>query len=235
MIEYMEVTGMNKEALAALLKALFSDIKDAKTLALRAITIFLAMLSYFIITNQGALIDYAKNFSRNAILSQERTEIVLNYPKKAREIASILYTQTGADGVFIAEYKPKFVNNYTDIIAWEGALNINPSKFMNMVIDRSSKIYQQQMFGKSTSYIFDHTTKGIWGTLGFITSGKEYTDLGINYLYSCPVFDLANSYSGYIGIGYKSVPFNNAKEESNLTDYLQRVCQPQARALGRAK
>lgn len=235
MLSDVEVNSMKKEALMALLNSLFADIKDAKTLALRAATIFLAMLSYFIVANQGNIIDYAKNFSRDAILNQAKIDTISNYPKKAREVASMLYTQTGADGVFIAEYKPKFINNYEDIIAWEGALSVNPSNMMNLVIDRSSKVYQEQMLGHTTDYIFDSKSHATWGSLGFITSGKEYTNVGIKYLYSCPIFDLANSYSGYIGIGYKNIPYNNNDEKALLNDYLQRVCVPQARSLGRAK
>lgn len=224
---------MNKEALTALFSALFSDIKDAKTLALRAVTMFIAMLSYFVIMNQSDLLDFAKNFSRRTVIEQVQSEQIAAYPRVAKERASMLYTQTGADAVFIAEYKPKFINNYQDILAWEGGLSINPGDMLNIVIDKSSNVYQQHVLGHNSSYTF--SSEGSWKDSGFITSGKEYTKVGVKYLYTCPIFDMANSYSGYVGIGYTSFPYESPKEKLLLEDYLERVCNPHARALGRKK
>lgn len=224
---------MNKEALVAVFSALFSDIKDAKTLALRAVTMFIAMLSYFIIMNQGDILEFAKNFSRRTVIEQVQSEQVADYPKVAKERASMLYTQSGADGVFIAGYKPKFINNYQDVVAWEGGITVNPGDMLNIVIDKSSNVYQQHVLGHNVSYAF--SSEGNWKDSGFITSGKEYTKVGVNYLYTCPIFDMANSYSGYVGIGYTSFPYVSPEEKEMLEDYLERICNPHARALGRKK
>lgn len=224
---------MNKDAIYELFKALFSDIKDAKTLALRALTMFIALISYLVIVNQGSLLDFAKNFSRRTVIEQVALERVADYPKIAKERAAMLYTQARSDAVFIAGYKPRFINNYQDIEAWEGIISVNPANMLNIVIDKSSELYQQHMLGHNASYTFSEENS--WKNSGFVTSGQEYTQVGITYLYTCPIFDMDNSYSGYVGIGYKELPYINDEDKRLLEEYLERVCTPHARALGRKK
>ncbi|BBL19232.1 holin [Vibrio phage KIT04] len=224
---------MNKDILSALLNALFTHIKDAKSLALYSVTMFIALISFLVITNQGEILTFTKNFSRNTIIEQVRAEQVTSYPKVAKERASMLYTQANSDAVFIAEYKPKFVNNYQDIIAWEGGVTVNPANMLNNVLDRTSIVYQQHVTGHNVAYNF--TSDVSWSADNFLTSGREYKTIGIKYLYTCPIFDLDNSYSGYVGIGYTTTPYTNLEEKKMLEDYLERVCNPHARALGRKK
>ncbi len=224
---------MNKDILSALLDTLFTHIKDAKSLALYSVTMFIALISFLVITNQSELLTFTKNFSRNTIIEQFTAERTAQYPKVAKERASMLYTQSSADAVFIAEYKPKFVNNYQDIVAWEGGVSVNPANMLNIVIDKTSSAYQQHVIGHNVAY--DFTRDISWSTDSFITSGKEYKTVGIKYLYTCPIFDLDNSYSGYVGIGYSSIPYSDEQEKRMLDDYLERVCNPHARALGRKK
>lgn len=224
---------MNKEILALLVNALFSHIKDAKSLLLYSLTILITTFIYIILVNESEIIDFSKNFSRNKIIEQAEAEREMEYPHVAKERASMLYAQSNSDAVFIAEYKPKFVNNYQDIIAWEGGVTVDPSEMINIVIDRTSEIYQRHMLGESTAYSFKDNSN--WSADKFITSGREYSEIGIIYLYSCPIYDLNNSYSGYIGIGYTSTPYNTLEEKHKLEGYLEKICIPHARALGRKK
>lgn len=226
-------TNLNKDVISSILDALFTHIKDAKSLALYSVTMFIALLSYLILANQVELISFAKNFSRTTIIEQLATERSMVFPKIAKERATMLYTQANADAVFIAEYKPKFVNNYQDIIAWEGGIAINPTKLLNIVIDKTSSVYQQHVQGKNVAYDFSSDVS--WSADNFITSGKEYRDLNVKYLYTCPIFDLDNSYSGYIGIGYLDSPYTDPAEKKMIEAYLDRICTPHARALGRKK
>ena len=172
---------MNKDALSEVLKALFSDIKDARTLALRSVTIFIALISYLIIVNQGNIFDFARNFSRSAVIEQVNSERAAHYPKVAKERASMLYTQSGADGVFIAEFKPKFINNYQDVVAWEANVSVNPGNMLNLVINKSSSVYQKHVLGHPSGYTFKSVSG--WKDSDFITGGREYKRIGITYLY----------------------------------------------------
>lgn len=224
---------MNKEILALIFNAMFSNIKDAKSLLLYALTALVTTFIYMIVANQTQILDFAQNFSRNTVLQQEKTQRIIEYPNLAKERAAMLYAQSNSDAVFIAEYKPKFINNYQDIIAWEGAVTVDPSKILNSVIDRTSGVYQEHVLGKNVGYSFAEGAK--WSMNNFITSGEEYRSIGISYLYTCPIYNLNNSYSGYIGIGYVKVPYSTLEEKELLEDYLSKVCTPHSRALGRKK
>lgn len=172
-----------KEALAAVFQALFSDVKDAKTLALRALTMFIALLSYIVIMNQGELLQFAKNFSRSTVIEQVQGERIAKYPRVAKERATMLYTQSNADEIVIAEYKPRFVNNYQDIIAWEGRLTVNPNEVLNRVLDKGSVMYTAHVQGLNFEYEFDSGRK--WSDSMFVTSGQEYTNMQAKYIYTC--------------------------------------------------
>lgn len=223
---------MNKLNLLACLYALLRDIKEPKTLLLRVISIFILLISYLIVANQSTFFDFAKNFSRSTIIEQVQSENVARYPRVAKEKASILYVQANSDAVFIAEYTPKFINNYQDIVAWEGRINADPSKLRKAVINKSSTTYQNHLIGRNETILFD-TLSPIRGE--FVTNGLEYGALGVKYMYTCPIFNRANSYSGYIGIAWVNKPYEDEEEKALLETYLERVCNPQARALGRYK
>lgn len=222
---------MNKFNLLASLLALLQDIKDPKVLLLRLISVFILLLSYLLITNQSTFFEFTKNFSRNTVIEQVQAERAAVYPRVAKEKAAILYVQANSDAVFIAEYTPKVINNYQDIIAWEGRINVNPSALLKAVLDKSSTTYQNHLVGRNEAIVFEDTP--IRGT--FVTNGLEYTKIGISYMYTCPIFNQANSYSGYVGIAWAELPYEDKTEKAQLEAYLERVCNPQARALGRSK
>ncbi|ASV43375.1 holin [Vibrio phage JSF12] len=222
---------MNKFAILDVLLALLKDVQDPKVFLIRVSTAFILVLSYLVITNQGTFLDFAKNFSKSTVAQQLRGEQEAQYPKVSNEKASILYVQSNSDAVFIAEYTPKFINNYQNIIAWEGKLNVDPTKLTNRVVDRSSTVYQQHLLGKTYPVKFNEITyRG-----EFVTNAEEYKTLNVSYMFTCPIFNLDNSYAGYVGIAWVELPYQNAKEEEALEEYLERICEPQARALGRAK
>jgi hypothetical protein len=221
-----------KEALALLFQGLFSNIKDSKTLALRTVTMFIVLISYLIIMNQGELVQFAQTFSRSTVIEQVQGEREANFPKVAKERATMLFAQSRADEVVVAEYKPRFVNNYQDIVAWEGRLNVDPNQVLNSVLDKNSQMYSLHLLGKHFSYAFKEEK---WGDGKFVTSGTEYTSIGAKFIYTCPIFNLDNSYSGYIGLVYRELPFLSEDEQHKIEEYLARICTPHARALGRKK
>lgn len=223
---------MDKTTLLASLYNLLQDIKDPKTLLMRVISIFILLISYLIATNQSTFFDFAKNFSRSTVVEQVHAEQVAQYPRVAKEKASILYVQANADAVFIAQYTPKFINNYQDIVAWEGKIKVDPAKLQKAVINKSSVTYQNHIVGRNEAVLFE---KVLPSRGEFITNGLEFEALGIKYMYTCPIFNQANSYSGYIGIAWVEKPYEDMGEKAQLETYLERVCNPQARALGRSK
>lgn len=224
--------AMNKFNILTSITALLQDVKDPKVFLLRTLSALVLIISYLVVTNQSEFLDFIKNFSRSTVVEQVRAEKAIQYPRVAKEKAAMLYVQATADAVFITEYTPKFINNYQEIVAWEGRLNINPSKLVTKsVIDKTSNVYQKHLVGKS--YSVDISSAVVRGT--FITNASEYTSLGIKYMYTCPIFNLDSSYSGYIGIAYRDNPYTTDLEKVQLEGYLERICEPQARVLGRSK
>lgn len=57
-----------KSPILALLELLLSDIKDPKTLLLRAGTILLAILSYWVVAYQTEILEGFKNMSTETVL-----------------------------------------------------------------------------------------------------------------------------------------------------------------------
>jgi hypothetical protein len=54
-----------------MLELLLQDIKDPKTLALRAGTILLAILSYWVITYQTEILEGFKNLSTETVIQKQ--------------------------------------------------------------------------------------------------------------------------------------------------------------------
>lgn len=225
---------MNKEFLWNAIVAIFQDIKDPKTFLIRALTMFIAMLGYLIVSNEGEIVNYAKNFSRENILAEAKKEAEQNYTIIAKDKAATLYVQSKSDLVTVVGYRPKFVNDFADVVAAEGNVKIGQTKMTGSFIDRTSSTYQQHLLGKNVSYDFTED-ESTWDNTGFVTSGEVYVDMGISYIYTCPIFDLDNLYSGYIGIGYKEKPIHDDITDEEIESFLSRLCAPQARALGRKK
>lgn len=226
-------THTQKEGLWTAVLALFQDIKDPKTLLIRALTMFVALVGYFIISNEEEIVNYAKNFSRENVLAEARREAEANYVTTAKDKAATLYVQSRADLVTIVGYRPKFVNDFADIVAAEGNVAIGQTNLTGSFIDRTSLSYQQHLLGKNAHY--DFTVEEDWDNTGFITDGKEYTSMGIHYIYTCPIFNLDNLYAGYIGFGFKEKPITEETSFEEVDTFLSRLCAPQARALGRKK
>ena len=222
-----------KQALATIFQSLFTDVKDPRTLLMRTLTMFVALLSYIVVENQSEILNFAKSFSRDTVIEQVQGQRVANYPKVAKEHATMLYTQSNADEVVVAEYRPKFVNNYQDLIAWEGKLGVDPNKVINSVLEKGSVMYSYHIQAKNFEYIFEENPD--WTSHEFVTSGSEFRNMGAEYIYTCPIFNMDNAYSGYVGLVYSEIPYTSEKEHLMLKEYLARVCEPHARALGRKK
>lgn len=224
---------MDKLALlSTLLGHLTEDVKNPRTFLYRVCSLFVIFMLYLTLTNQSDLMDFAKNFSRSTVVEQVKMERATLFPAKAKEKATMLFLQSNADAVFVTEFSPTFINNYQHVVAWEGRVSIDPAKLTKSVIDKASNAYQEHVLGRDIAV--DFGSMGLYGR-DFITNGKEYTHAGLSYMYACPIFNLDNAYSGYVGLAWKTSPFEGVKEKAQLEEYLERICSPQARALGRAK
>lgn len=208
-------------------------IKDPKSLLLNTVSIVILLSSLYVFNNLDTMGDFISNFSSNRVIEQYKEAQRLEYPKLAKNKAELLLYQVSPSQVFVTEYNPKFINEYQTMVASVGSLNIKVTDIRDQSIDKNSKAYAAHLKQQDFAWVVNPTDR--WVSSDFITRGIEYSQLGIQYIYTCPIFNLDNSYSGYIGLGWKSIPYKNNEEKNKLEAYLQGVCGPAARLLGRSK
>lgn len=214
-----------------LLNVLLADIKDAKTLSLRLVSVFFGLVCYFLVSNQNQIVEIIKNYSDSNSIVKVKEARDASYPAVAKEKAAFMYSLIGADFVGILDYKPPFQNNQADLVAFEGKVPIDVSLWKNIPINKNSTVYsmhlkQEAYYNKAVEdkqYLIDIES--------FIPK-KLYKPLELNYIYSYPVYDLVNSYSGAIIIGWKDQPIG---DKDDVVDFINSIVYPNARALGRAK
>ena len=158
--------------------------------------------------------EYAK------ILEAKQTEEFTNI---AIEQAQIVHTQSKADFTAIYAFRPKDLNYFSDIVAMQGkAPSFIDSRLTNTEgrpIDKTSDQYTTHLSGHN----FISGDEFI-----FLSSEKDINN-EVNYMYSCPYFNLANIYSGSIELYYSERP--PEYDEKRLLG----ICVFASRVLGRAR
>lgn len=213
-----------------LLTVLLTEIKDPATLLKRVGTLAITVIIYFLINNTAEIGTYLKAFSTSSVLEDIQEQRIKNFPNVAREKAMILYAQTKADVVFVVKYKPDAINDYQNIIAWEGNIQIEKADLEDKAVDKTSELYRQHLDG--FNYAYDVATK----VTTYRYSGvdiPEFKNINFEYVYTCPYFNLNNIYSGYIAMGWKVKPQGTSDPEK-FNQYLYRLCNPQRGSLGRS-
>lgn len=211
-----------------LLTLMLAEAKDPATLLKRILTIFVTVLLYLSIAHTGEVVSFLRAFSTNSVIEDMRTQRVTSFPTVAREKSMILFSQTEADAVFVVKYKPDGINDYQNIIAWEGKQPLDKGDMEDRPVNKASQLYKRQLEG--FNYSINNEVKVIRYNGVDIPSLRNIT---FNYVYTCPYFNLNNIYAGYIGIAYTELPVPKA-EMAMFEDYLSRLCSSQQRYLGRA-
>lgn len=146
---------------------------------------------------------------------------IADFETSAVEQLQIAYISSGSDFAAVYEYRPKNINNFYNMVAYEGELpkGIDPSDVTGYPIDKTSNEYRTQLTGKpySSTDQFDFLP----------VSPKTEVDMG--YLFSCPIFNLDNIYSGMVSLMWKEKP----KHTSEVR--LEAICEQASRTLGRIK
>jgi hypothetical protein len=213
-----------------LLTMFFTEVKDPKTLFLRALTALVVLVLWLIVTNTSEVFSYLKTFSTNSVLQDIQEQRIQNFPSVAREKAMMLFSQTGADAVFIMKYKPESINDYQNIISWEGNKPIDPYDLGDKAVDKTSELYKKHLDG------FNYSFTNVVPSKPATYAGKSFPllkNVKFSFVYTCPYFNLNNIYSGYIGMGWETMPVESQDIEG-FKEYLSKLCDPQRRALGRS-
>lgn len=211
-----------------LLTLMLAEAKDPATLLKRILTLFVTVLLYLSIAHTSELVSFLRVFSTNAVIQDIQVQRVTTFPTVAREKSMILFSQTEADAVFVVKYKPDGINDYQNIVAWEGKAPLDKSDMEDKPVNKASQLYKRQLEG--SNYVINNEVKVIRYNGVDMPPFKSST---YNYIYTCPYFNLNNIYAGYIGIAYTELPVTRT-ELSMFEDYLSRLCSAQQRYLGRA-
>lgn len=212
-----------------LLTVLVAEIKNPTTFLLRMMGAILCVILWLIITNTSEVISYLKTFSTSSVLRDVQEQRITNFPSVAREKSMMLFSQTGADAVFVMKYKPEAINDYQNIIAWEGNKPIDQYDLGDKAVDKTSELYRRHLDGFNYSFTISTPAKSSY-------YGKSFPvlkNIKFSFVYTCPYFNLNNIYSGYIGMGWENIPVE-PQDMEGFKEYLSKLCDPQRRALGRS-
>jgi hypothetical protein len=212
-----------KQQLLAYMANLLSEVKDPKTFFLRTLTMLVLVMGYALVENPEAVLTIATGFTREAVIASLEKERFAKMPVISKERVSLIYGQVYADLVYVATYDPKQQNDYLTVIAREGEAGAASFDMRTkLVIRKSSIMYLEHL--SSRNFVLDLESNG-YAKLLFSSSRLE--EVGIKFLFTCPIYSADNIYSGHIGIGYKDRP------RVTSLGFLESICRPNARAIGR--
>ena len=221
----------------AIIELLVQDIKDPKTLLLRAGTILLLILSYWVVSYQTEILEGFKNLSTETVLQKQADLRDKTFPSQARQEAISILVSMSQDQVVIWEYEPQFLNNLISIRASEGTLPLKVDQLNNFGVDKSSLMYLNHLQDKSIAgSLVESKNSDSWQSQPLPYPIKFLIDQGQNYFFQSPIYDLSGVYAGVILVLWKDPPkVSKHLDEQNLIQYFDSRVQQPRRSLERQK
>lgn len=219
---------MNTNQIKAILELIFGivdrlisagDLKTRIYNMVAMLVIFLMVFTAYQWEDLRSFVIEAKydSFREALVLErEERFEIVV------QQQVQILHINTKADLTLVYEYYPPQQYLFFNALFYDGKLPgelYDVSRIEELPIDKTSSEYKTHVSGNSfiSSEEFSFFPSDLNDSFGFI--------------FSCPIFNLDNVYSGNISmLWYENPEYNKEKLES-----IDFMCTQSARFLGRAK
>lgn len=201
------------------LDRIFKDANTGKLIFLRIFTVivlFVLCLIWYKSDDIGQIYRDSKYETYSEIIQKERE---IKFDTSALEQLQIVHVSSGADFSAIYSFRPKNLNYFVDLIAYEGTLpkSVSEKNLGGYPVDKTSAEYGTHL----TAWYFSSTDE-----FAFLPTKKKVTD--IKYMFSCPYFSLENVYSGTVSMyWYEGTDLKEPR--------LNSICQQAARTLGRAK
>lgn len=150
------------------------------------------------------------------ILQQDRDS---KFESAALEQLQIVHVSSNADFSAVYSFRPKNLNYFVDLIAYEGRLPqiVSEKNLAGYPVDKTSNEYSTHLRGAYFSSFEEFT---------FLPSKKKTDE--VKFMYSCPYFNLDNVYAGTVSMYWFSKPDLNQER-------LAAICGQAARTLGRAR
>ncbi|UPW39408.1 holin [Escherichia phage vB_EcoM_ESCO47] len=208
------------DILFGLLDRIFKDNATGKVLVSRVAVVVLLFIMALIWYKGTIFLDYyvrAKYDTYTEVIQKERDQ---RFESAALEQLQIVHISSGADFSAVYSFRPKNLNYFVDLIAYEGKLptTISEKSLGGFPVDKTMNEYLIHLSGRH----FDSKTE-----FAFLPTKSKTEEL--NYMYSCPYFNLDNVYAGAVSMyWYKGTKIIGE-------DRLASICNQAARILGRAK
>lgn len=152
------------------------------------------------------------------MLQKERNA---KFETAALEQLQIVHVSSGADFSAVYSFRPKNLNYFVDLIAYEGRLpsTVNEKNLGGFPVDKTSREYTVHLSGRN-----------FWTETEFIFLPTKKDSSELKFMFSCPYFNLENIYAGTISMYWYEKP-QMAKDIDRLTS----ICSQGTRTLGRSR
>ncbi|ARW58231.1 holin lysis mediator [Serratia phage X20] len=207
------------DILFGVLDRLFKDNATGRVLASRVLTVVILFILCLIWYKGDTFMETYKQSRYETyakVLQQDRD---VKFDSSALEQLQIVHVSSGADFSAVYSFRPKNLNYFVDLVAYEGRLpiSVNEKNLGGYPVDKTSGEYSTHLSGAA----FSSNNEFI-----FLPTKKKDTEL--QYMFSCPYFNLDNVYSGTVSMYWYQPPILSETR-------LNAICQQAARTLGRAR
>lgn len=208
------------DLLFGLLDRLFKDNATGKVLASRVAVVVLLFLMGFMWVKGDAFMEAYKNSKFEEYHAMVQKEKDKKFDVVIQEQLQLVHISSGADFSAVYVFRPKNLNYFVDLEVYEGKIpeSVDPKNMGGFPVDKTSDEYLAHLSGRP------FTSKDFFVYLPTTEDVKK-----VNYMYSCPYFNLDNIYSGTITMYWEKTEPQIAKKQ------LDSICNQAARAIGRAK
>lgn len=202
-----------------ILDRIFKDNATGKVMASRVaviIILFSMMLIWFKGEEYMQLYKESRYESYSKILQKNRDQA---FDTAALEQLQIVHVSSNADFSAVYSFRPKNLNYFVDLVAYEGKLPdiVDEKNLGGFPVDKTSQEYQTHLTGAHFQS-FDE----------FVFLPTKQHNSGLKYMYSCPYFNMDNIYSGTVSMYWYNNPVLDEKR-------LSQICAQAARTLGRTR
>ena len=209
------------DMILGVLDRIFKDTDSGKVLASRVSVIVVLFLLCLIWYKGDYILQMYKESSYSnyaEILQKERNA---RFETAALEQLQIIHVSSGADFSAVYSFRPKNLNYFVDLIAYEGRLpsTVNEKNLGGFPVDKTSREYTVHLSGRN-----------FWTETEFIFLPTKKDSSELKFMFSCPYFNLENIYAGAISMYWYEKP-HMAKDIDRLTS----ICSQGTRTLGRSR
>lgn len=198
----------------------FKDNATGKVLLSRVFVLIVFFVLGMTWVKSDAILNAYKDSSYETYANIQQKDREARFETTALEQLQIVHVSSGAEFSAIYSFRPKNLNYFVDLIAYEGKLpsTVSEKSLTGFPVDKTSQEYSTHLGGRV--FYSEHEFL-------FLPS-KVKTD-ELKYMFSCPFFNLDNVYAGTVTMYWYE------KNKTINTTRLESICDQAARTLGRAR